>query len=358
MYAISYNDVKAKGEAEEKKLREIPLSQDFNDTEESVVFSKISVQWMAFWESRWKRSTYSRYERYLKNYLLPFFGDMPVSRISQHVYSQFFIGCQAERGLGASAMHLIHTVFTGIMKFAAQILPVSIPHFDKPAGTDAGRKRKATVLNKPERERLEKRILDEMEYGDESGEKREMPGILMGILLVTRTGLRIGELCALRQDDIRLTEGVITIRETLQRLPVRAGSASADAEYTKKTELVFSTPKNGQVRLVPIPPSLMPVLKRYMDGRHSKGFLLSGTEKPVEPRILRHRFKQLLMRAGIRDVCFHTLRHTFATECAEKGVEAKVVSEMLGHSGISITLQRYVHLSTEYKMDQIWNCGM
>lgn len=356
VYGRSYHEAKEKGKAEERKLCEIPLFRE--PCVESATFSETSVQWMAFGENRWKRSTYARYEGYLKNYLLPVFGDIPVDQISQYVYSRFFIGCQTERDLGMSVMHLIHTVFTGVMKFAARILPVNIPHYDKPAGTAAGQKREATVLDQEERNRLENRILDELGQGGEPGKRREAPGILMGILLVSHTGLRIGELCALRLDDICLDDRVITVRETLQRLPVRADSIFGDSGSSTKTELVFGTPKNGEERLVPIPPSLMPVLERYMEGRHSDGFLLSGTEKPVEPRTLRYRFKQLLKRAGVRDVCFHTLRHTFATECTEKGVEAKVVSEVLGHSGITITLQRYVHLSTEYKMERIWACGL
>ena len=98
VYAKSYQEVKEKGKAEEKKLLEAPLLRENHG--EAAVFSEVSAQWMAYWENRWKRSTYSRYEGYLERYILPFFGDMPVSQISQYVYSRFYINCQMERGLG------------------------------------------------------------------------------------------------------------------------------------------------------------------------------------------------------------------------------------------------------------------
>ena len=73
----------------------------------------------------------------------------------------------------------------------------------------------------------------------------------------------------------------------------------------------------------------------------------------MEPRTCTNYFKRMLCAAGVRQVNFHVLRHTFATECVESGVNLKVLSEILGHSSIQITASRYIHLSMRYKKQQI-----
>lgn len=84
---------------------------------------------------------------------------------------------------------------------------------------------------------------------------------------------------------------------------------------------------------------------------------MSGqADKIVEPRVMQYRFRKYTKECGIRSLNFHALRHTFATQCVEKDFELKSLSEILGHSSVDITLNRYVHSSTELKrknMDKI-----
>ena len=82
-------------------------------------------------------------------------------------------------------------------------------------------------------------------------------------------------------------------------------------------------------------------------------FVLSGNLKPVEPRTMTSWFKKFCETHGLRDFKFHTLRHTFATRCVESGMDIKVLSELLGHSSVKITLDRYVHPSMDFKKAQI-----
>lgn len=358
VYGKTRHEAVEKKREREKEIRENQVARKAAGG--SLTFSEVSARLMAVKEDHWRQATYTKYEQCLDKHLLPCFGKVPVCQITQYSYSEFFLNCQSKKNLGQASMNQIHTVFTNVMKFAAQILPVIIPRFDKPVGATTKRSRPATTLDKEERERLEKRVLEELRLENESGEGLETPGILVGIFLARHTGLRNGELCGLRWEDIDLRKGFITVSRTLQRLPVKKKDAvkKGGGNGSPKTELVIGAPKNGRTREVPIPLSLLPVLRQYMEQHCPKGFVLSGTEKPVEPRTLRNRFKRFLERAGLRDVCFHTLRHTFATECTEKGVEAKVVSEVLGHADIVITLKRYVHLSPEYKKEQILACGL
>ena len=81
----------------------------------------------------------------------------------------------------------------------------------------------------------------------------------------------------------------------------------------------------------------------------SNNFVLTGSGKYVEPRTMQYRFKNILMRLNLPQVNFHSLRHMFATKCVSLGIDVKTLSEILGHSSVKITLDRYVHSSMERK---------
>ena len=165
-----------------------------------------------------------------------------------------------------------------------------------------------------------------------------------GILLCLFTGLRIGELCALKQGDISLDDCTIHIHKTVQRI-------QCDGKQTK-TKISVDTPKSfNSVRIIPIPPYLQRYLKKSVP---DDAFFLSGeVGKLVEPRVMQAYFRKTLKACGIYDASFHTLRHTFATRCVELGFDIKCLSEILGHASVNITLNRYVHPSMDTKREQM-----
>ena len=157
----------------------------------------------------------------------------------------------------------------------------------------------------------------------------------LAVLLSYNMGLRIGEVCGLRWDDIDLHKGTLTIRKTVQRI-----------YENRKTKIYIGSPKSKcSERIIPIPGFLLPILKEYKRCE----YVLSGCEKVVEPRTLQYRFKTLLKKAKIPSVTFHSLRHSFATNCIKLGFDVKTLSEILGHSSVEITLNRYVHSSMDRK---------
>ena len=81
--------------------------------------------------------------------------------------------------------------------------------------------------------------------------------------------------------------------------------------------------------------------------------MTGDTERYMEPRTMQNHFKAVLDAVGIEDANFHALRHTFATQCVEADVDVKCLSEILGHSSVSITLDRYVHPTMEWKRQNI-----
>ena len=81
--------------------------------------------------------------------------------------------------------------------------------------------------------------------------------------------------------------------------------------------------------------------------------LTGSSDKIIEPRTMQNHFKALLQECGILEANYHALRHTFATRCIEAGFDIKTLSEILGHSNVNITLNRYVHSSFELKIENM-----
>lgn len=175
----------------------------------------------------------------------------------------------------------------------------------------------------------------------------EQNSISTAIIISLYGGLRLGEICALSWKDIDLSDGIITVNQTVQRLKQRNSKLS-------KTALIISIPKSDtSYRKVVIPQFLQSYLIEYYKHLGIKdGYILTGSSKIADPRTIQYQFKRVCHNLGFQ-TNFHTLRHTYATNCVKSGVDIKTLSEMLGHSDISITLSRYVHSSIELKRLQV-----
>ena len=136
----------------------------------------------------------------------------------------------------------------------------------------------------------------------------------------------IGELCVLKWDDISISEGELHVRKTMQRLQ------NLDRTQSMKTYIVS-----------------------LLKTAYAKGtYLLTGQKSYfIEPRTMENRFKKVLKECGIDNANFHSLRHTFATRCVEVGFDIKSLSEILGHSNVNITLNRYVHPTMKLKRENM-----
>ena len=120
-----------------------------------------------------------------------------------------------------------------------------------------------------------------------------------------------------------------------------------------RTRLVTGTPKSDtSVRTIPLTDYAAELCGR-MRPKSSTAYVLTGTEICMEPRTLQYRMEKYTRECGLEGVHFHTLRHTFATRAVEVGFEIKSLSEVLGHSSTTITLDRYVHSSMKLKRDNM-----
>lgn len=158
------------------------------------------------------------------------------------------------------------------------------------------------------------------------------------MLLCLFTGLRLGELCALKWSDVDWENSTLTVNRTVQRLYVEG--------YKTLTVLKETLPKSEYSRReVPLSDAVLEILEKLRNDRE----YVFGEDRPLEPRTVQYHFKKILKEAGMEDKNFHVLRHTFSTNCIERGVDVKSLSEILGHSDVQITLNRYVHPSMDAK---------
>ena len=164
-----------------------------------------------------------------------------------------------------------------------------------------------------------------------------------GVIISLCTGIRIGELCALQWSDIDTEANIITINKTLQRIP--------DYKSANKTKIIIDSPKSkASERQIPIPSLLLEQLESIKTQIKSPNYyVLTSSEKYIEPSNYYVKYKHLLNECGIENHSFHALRHTFATRAIECGMDVKSLSEILGHSDVKVTLARYVHPSMDLK---------
>ncbi len=168
----------------------------------------------------------------------------------------------------------------------------------------------------------------------------------LGVLLTAYTGLRLGELCGLRWQDVDAGAGLLHIQRTVERI------AQADGG----TCLTVQPPKTeNSERWVPIPKEMLRMLQTAQ--KQPDSYLLTGGELVPDPRTCQYRYKALLERCGVRYRNFHCLRHSYATRCVERGVDVKSVSELLGHADVRTTLKLYVHSSMDYKRRAVEGIG-
>ena len=108
------------------------------------------------------------------------------------------------------------------------------------------------------------------------------------------------------------------------------------------------------VRVIPLPDQLLDVLKKAQT-QATSSFVVANENNSefINPRTMENRYKSFLKESGLASKPYHTLRHTFATQCIESGMDTKSLSEMLGHSKVNITLDTYVHSSLELKRNAI-----
>ncbi len=319
-YGKTYREVKEKLE---KCKRQIPKGSS------NKLFGTYCDEWMAFNQNNVKESTLVKYSTALNNHIKPFFGGYQPEAITTELTAEFVNQLIEVKGLSAKTAKDLTVLLKSILKYIAKVrgnadlIEVAAPKYTA---------KEIRVLSQEEQQRF-------IDYltADTDAPK-------FGVLFALMTGLRLGEVCALRARDISLKERTVTVRETMQRIKNLENDST-------KTKIVFTKPKSStSARVVPLTNTAYELCRERVGKYAPNAFLLTGSETQfIEPRTMQYYIKRYSKACGIEDMHFHVLRHTFATRCVEVGFEIKSLSEVLGHSTPRITLERYVHSSLEFK---------
>lgn len=292
----------------------------------NILFNTVVLNWLEERRATAKNGSVGTYSARITKHILPYFEGRKYGDINAFDIT-VFINEKLSEGLSAKYVGDIAM----IMKSAAKLFSETTGCENRLAAVKLpkARARETSVLTLSEQKQLQKRLL-ELDTD-----------VSAGIYLSIFTGLRIGELCALQWGDIDFERSLLRVRKTVQRVAVSGGR--------HKTAVEISTPKTEtSQRVIPLPGFILRLLEAH---RGADGvYIVSGREKPTEPRTFTHHFKEILKSAGLPDVKFHTLRHTFATNCLQQNFDVKTLSEILGHASTDITMRIYVHTSLDRKV--------
>lgn len=301
--------------------------------QKDILLKELVKNWLEEKRDFIKESTLAYYQFEMEHYVLPYLGDVPVSKITEKELQSMVLFWQKQGGKNGGSLK--KTTVQNLIMLLKQCLKYAvkegylckfqlnirfIPSYEE---------RKTKVFSNKEQRMLMHALLEAPSYRT------------FGILLCLNCGLRIGEVCALRWEDFDFNGQIIHIRRTLQRIYL-----SNEIPHTK---VVISAPKTPtSVRDIPLSQKMMDMIGCLTD-RREQGYILTNDEYYLEPRTLRKFYMHFLEQHQIKSLNFHCLRHTFATRCIENGGDYKSVSELLGHTTINTTLNMYVHPQVEEK---------
>lgn len=288
---------------------------------------EVAALWKKDKQQYVKQSTIAAYALILENHILPVFGDK-VQLTETDV--QAFALKKLQDGLSQKTVKDVLIVLKMIQKFGAKNGDLPFMEWSVKFPTEQI-KQELEVLSINNQKRIMQYAIDNFTFRN------------LGIYICLSTGIRIGEVCALKWGDINIATETISINRTIERIYVIDGEK-------RYTEVVIGTPKTkNSLREIPMSKELLKIIRPLKKVMNDEYFILTNEAKPTEPRTYRNYYKQLLKQLGIPDLKFHGLRHSFATRCIESQCDYKTVSVILGHANISTTLNLYVHPNMEQK---------
>jgi len=286
-----------------------------------------------------KATTYESYERLMRLHLVPALGRVKLKNLTPtHVRGLYRE--KLDSGLSPSSVQRVHALLHKALKQAVNdgLVPRNV--------TEAVKAPKQSRKEIPALTREQARVFLEAAKGDR---------LETLYVLAIHTGLRQGELLGLKWDDVTLDRGTLQVRRILSA--VKGGP-------------IFTTPKNNQGRSVRLTVQAVQALrdhrKRQVEDRLRRAGLwqdhglvfttLVGT--PLNRHnVFSRSFKPLLRRTSLPDIPFHALRHSFATLMLAGGEHPKVVQEMMGHSGIRVTMDFYSHVLPDMQKGAVDRLG-
>lgn len=293
-----------------------------------ILYSDWIYEWLIDKKEYIKESTYANYSNNIFNHIIPKLGNIYIQDLNHKTIQDFLLNLfksgrkDGSGGLSEKTIKDITIIIKGSLRKA--INEEKIRHFELTFNYPKDNKdSKIYILSKHEQNKLTNYVLENLTNRN------------IGLLISLYSGLRIGELCALQWNDIDFKKNILSVNKTIQRVYIK----DKDNNISK---VIITTPKTKNAnREIPINKEFLELLKKIKT--KDDDYIITGSSKYLEPRTYRKYFNKVLKQVKIKQFNFHSLRHTFATNCISLGVDYKTVSELLGHANVNITLNLYVH---------------
>ena len=329
-----YRNVLGKTQSEVKEKLKTAIQET-----QSLDFSKTGQytvgQWMDVWYENYAKvkvrpSSHQTYKGYIENHIKPNIGDIPLEKLTtldlQRLYKTLLANGRVDRleskgqpkGLSPKTVRNIHQILSSALKLAQeQRIILTNP---------------AEGCALPKVEHREMKTLPVEQLQSFLREAKDS-GVFELYYLELATGLRRGELLGLKWEDIDLEHGDLRVRRQIARINGKV------VEAPLKTRNAYRT--------LPLAEDTISILNEQKKKVGSSPWVFpSATGGPISPDSVLHMLHRVLKRAGLPQVRFHDLRHTFATLALQNGVDIKTVSGMLGHFSAGFTLDTYAHVTT------------
>ena len=287
-----------------------------------------------------KIRSFNKYDNFINLHINPILGEYEITEITSDIL-QDFISLKLKEGnlktkgpLSSNTVFGIASVLKQGFKFALiQDLIIKDPTLSLklPQATE----KEVQALTRDEQKTIEEYCL------------KHNKSNYLGIIICLYTGIRLGELLALTWDDINFEDKLLYIKKT-----------SYTTKVNGKNQIIIDKPKTKKSnRIIPIPNKLLVLLQIQKRASSCDYIIATKQNKMVETRSYQRTFESILSKCGIKHYNFHCLRHTFATRALELGMDIKSLSEILGHTNVAITLNRYAHSLLDYKIQEMNKIG-
>ena len=295
-------------------------------------------EWLDIWMEKErffiKESTYATYTNIIENHLKPVLGKKKINNITNEDLQNFIIlklntsKKNLEKGLALKTVKDMTVLIKNTLKTATQNKLIPFQNFQCKFPSSFSKSHLKTFSVE------EQKILFKYLINNQNSKN-------LGILLCLQTGLRLGEICGLQWQDINLEKSTLTICRTLQKIYIKEKNKS----YSKT---IISTPKTKTSnRIIPLNIDFINLIKPFQQNKNN--YFITNSTNYLKPHCYRYYYQKLLHFLNLPKLKFHSLRHTFATQAIELGIDCKTISEILGHANMNTTLNLYVHPKTEYK---------
>ena len=292
---------------------------------QSVSLTTYIDQWLTTYKATTvKPATYDRLltsVRALEGFSI---AEMPIGEITS-VHIQQYVNELAGKGYGLSTIKKQMRIVTAPLKQASALHII-------PADPGVGIRLPSRYnVAKPEKvveaytAQEQTALLNVLSSGRRTG--------YFAIALMIETGLRVGEVLALRWQDVQLTRKRINVRNTVVRLANKKQSFVQDSVKSESSR-----------RTIPLTPEAINILEEQYARRVNEWVFVNDDGERLSYEALRYQTRKACEEAGIEYRGEHVFRHTFATNCYHKGIDVKILSRLLGHADVNITYNLYIHL--------------